>query len=225
MDKKQAHLLTMLDFSHVKNVHEVREHAAEIAFEIMNNWELVSFDQTRRILALEFYLIIPKIFEDDSTVTDLVTGIKGAAHKRFEQLTPGCFYFHTKSKGEKWSPPIFNRHGVDITCGDKEKEIYGGILLRHLSGANNQDGSGRALRAILRGDKGFDPIQSSSKDFGWSEQELALIKKMHHQSIFDGDIRFVWAPLENKVELKRLTRIGIDKTKFANELLRFVVKS
>lgn len=140
--KNQAHLLKLLDFSHVKNVTQLREHAAQIAVEIMQNWELVSFNQSRRILALEFYLIIPGIFEDDSTT--LVAGKKGAAHKRFEQLSCGHFHFHfhTKSKGEKWSPPIFNRHGVDITCGTKEKGIYGGILLRHLSGENCQDGSG-----------------------------------------------------------------------------------
>lgn len=223
MDKKN-HLLKLLDFSHVKNVSQVRAHAEEIANELMNNWEIVSFGQTRRMLALEFYLIIPKIFEDDSTTIDPVSGKKGAAHKRFEQLTPGEFYFHTKSKGEKWSPPIFNRHGVDITCGNKEKNIYGGILLRHLSGEASRDGSGRALRAIMRGDKGFQVINSSSKDFGWSEKEINLIKKVHHTSIFDGEIRLEWAPLKNKIEIQKLPRVGIEKTRFANELLRFVVK-
>ena len=85
----------------------MRTHAAMVAFEIMNNWELISFNESRRILALEFYLIIPGIFEDDSTV--YIDGKNGAAHKRFEQLSAGHFHFHTQSKGEKWTPPILNR--------------------------------------------------------------------------------------------------------------------
>ncbi len=222
--KNQNELLKLLDFSHVKNVHQLREHAALVAFEIMNNWELISFHESRRILALEFYLIIPGIFEDDSTTIDPVTGKKGAAHKRFEQLSSGRFHFHTKSKGEKWSPPIFNWHGVDITCGTKDKGLYGGILLRHLSGEHSQDGSGRALRAILRGDKGFIPIQRKSKDFGWSEKEIKLIKKKHHTSIFEDEIRLSWAPLKTKLKIEQLPRIGIEKTRFANELLRFRAK-
>lgn len=220
-NNKQTQLLKLLDFSHVRNIHELREHAAKIAFELMSNWELISFVESRRFLGLEFYLIIPQIFEDDSTAIGIK---KGAAHKRLEQLSSGNFYFHTKSKGEKWSPPIFNRHGVDITCGNKEKEIYGGILLRHLSGKDSLDGSGRALRAILRGDKGFQPVKLKSTDFGWSKKEIELIKREHNTSIFEGEIKLSWAPLKNSIEIKRLPRVGIENTRYANELLRFVAK-
>lgn len=82
----------------------------------------------------------------------------------------------------------------------------------------------RALRAILRGEKGFQPVPSKSKDFGWSEKELKLITKMHQTSIFDGEIRLSWAPLKAQIEIGKLPRVGIEKTRFADELLRFIVK-
>lgn len=221
MDDHKKHLLKLLDFSHVKNIQEVRKQAEKIAHELINNWELISFGETRRFLALEFYLIIPGIFEDDKTTKDPVSGKKGSAHKKNEQLSSGHFYFHSSANNK---PPPFFRHGVDINCGNKEKKIYGGILLRHLSGENNQDGSGRALRAILRGDKGFNVITPKSDAAKWSRKELKIIEDMNDKSIFGGEIHLAWAPQKDKVAIKATTRFGIDKTRFAKEHLRFEVK-
>src|SRR6056297_1542429 len=153
-------LLDLLSFSDCKNEDDVLKKSSAIANELIKNWKIVTKNGERRLWGLEFYLFIPGVFEDE------------AAHCRKEQLNSGTFYFHTKSKDPKdWTPPIFNRHGVDITCGNGEK-IYGGILLRHLGGEGHRDGSGLALRSLVRGDKGFNPIKRGAPESKWSEEEI-----------------------------------------------------
>lgn len=202
-------LLELLDFSHAKSSDDVVSHSRLIATELMSNWKIKSFGQERAFLGLEFYIYIPQIFEDT------------AVHLRREQLEKGTFYFHTKSKGEKWSPPIFNRHGVDITCGNKERKIHGGILLRHLGGEGNDDGSGLALRSLMRGDAGFKKIPQGQGLSTWTETEKEFFKRFNNHPIFGGEMELVQRPGHFTGKIEALERIGIDNKSHAKEKLRF----
>ncbi len=206
----QEFLIDLLDFETCESEEEVLEKAELIASELINNWKIKTKRGEHRFLALEFYLCIPNLIEDS------------AVHCRDEQLNSGTFYFHTKSKFPNWSPPIFNRHGVDITCGNREKGIYGGILLRHISGEKTQDGSGRALRGIVRGDKGFETVKRGSSEAKWSEEEKDFFKRINNQSIFGNEIQLIYEPITPKLKLRSIKRIGIENTSHANLNLRFI---
>lgn len=209
----KENLKKMLDFTRCDSKEKVLAHASDIATELIRNWEIVTPKGKRRFLGVEFYLKVPGVFEDDAT------------HEREEQLESGTFYFHTKSKNENgWTPPIFNRHGVDITCGDNDSGIYGGILLRHLSGSGHRDGSGLALRSLVRGDDGFKSIKRGTPENGWSADEINFFrqeKENENLSIFEGEMYLQPASLPTEVEIIGVKRVGIEKTKFADELLGF----
>ncbi len=210
---RQDYLQSILSFAHCRKKEDVLSQSAVIAKELIQNWKIVSPAGERRFLGLEFYLFIPEIFEDDAT------------HTREEQLELGTFYFHTKSKAG-WTPPIFNRHGVDITCGydygDEQRDIYGGILLRHLSGVGNRDGSGLALRSLVRGDRGFESIKRGSAESRWSEGEIDFFSRTNNKSVFGSEMYLQHDPLSEKIVVDSAERVGIKKTKFATEELRFV---
>jgi len=214
--KKNEDLLKLLSFAHCANKTEILSHAQDIAIELIRNWKIVTPWGERRFWGLEFYLRIPKIFEDE------------APHSRRDQLDRGTFYFHTKAKGESIkdrTPPIFNRHGVDITCGDdfddEGKNIYGGILLRHLGGAGHRDGSGLALRSLVRGDDGFKPVKRGSQNNKWSVEEISFFERMYGRSIFGSEMHLEYAPLDEVIKVDAVARIGIDKTNYATENLGF----
>lgn len=209
--QKNKNLLDLLSFAHCQNKVDVLWHASIIAGELMQNWKIVTPTGARRFLGLEFYLNIPDILIDSAT------------HKREEQLQRGTFYFHTKSRNPNWTPPIFNRHGVDITCGDKKRDIHGGILLRHLSGVGHRDGSGLALRCLVRGNKGFAPIKRGSPG-QWSNIEIAFFKKMNAVSIFGHEMYLTYAPFPEKLKIKKKPRIGIENSNYAQENLGFSVE-
>lgn len=206
MSKK--HLEKLLDFSHCNSKENVLNHAQIVAIELMNNWKIVSLKGERRFWGLEFYLTIPRVFADSAT------------HEREEQFEKGTFYFHTKSKGG-WTPPIFNRHGVDITCGNKDRGIYGGILLRHLGGEGHRDGSGLALRSLVRGDQGFRPIKRGDLNSKWSKDEISFFHRVNNNSIFNDEMFLQHNPLPEKIEIESVKRVGIEKTNFSEELLGF----
>lgn len=208
--KQDKNLLKLLSFAHCQNKEGVLRHASSVARELILNWKIITPTGERRILGLEFYLNIPGIFIDSST------------HKRDEQLDRGTFYFHTKSKNPNWTPPIFNRHGVDITCGDKAYGIHGGILLRHLGGLGHRDGSGLALRCLVRGDTGFLPIKRGCPN-QWSVSEIAFFKKMNAASVFGHAMYLAYAPLSEKVKITKRPRIGIESSNHAQEPLGFYV--
>lgn len=221
----EEQLQQLLDFSKTTDKQSVFDHANNIAKELLLNWQIRSESESLHTLeALEFYLIIPNLFEDDRKKE--VNGKRGATHKRMEQLESGTFYVHTKSAAS-WTLPIFNRQGIDITCGNKSKDIYGGILIRHVGGINNKDGSGRALRVILRGDSGHAPIPRSSDKFGWSNTEKEVLKKLNGANIFSNQtgIRLIRRPSNQSTrEVLSEKRIGIEGTIYADERLRFFLK-
>lgn len=207
---RENELLELLDFSHCNNKKEVLQHSEDVAEELINNWKIVSPKGERRFLGLEFYLYIQGVFPDDAT------------HCHDSQLDSGTFYFHTRSKHPQWSPPIFNRHGIDITCGNRKRGIYGGILLRHLGGVGNRDGSGYALRSLIRGDEGFKKIARGSEESGWSGSEDIFFREMNRKSIFGHKLHLAYAPTIEKVKPETATRVGLNKKKqYAQEPLRF----
>lgn len=209
----EKRLMSFLDFSLVKSKDEMLKQAHLIAAELMKNWEITTPKGNHRFLGLEFYLIIPQIFEDDRKKV-FPNGQTGSTHKNSAQLTNACFYVH---------PPKYNRNGIDITCGNIEKNIYGGILLRHLSGINNCDGSGKALRVLLMGDIGFTTIPRKVKT-SWDQNELNTLKKLNTQSIFKGEINLRWNPSDlSNDQIIQVPRINISgkKTYYSEEPLRF----
>lgn len=207
---KNNELKSLLSFAHCIDEEDVQKKAKEIATELILNWKIVTPLSERRFWGLEFYVHIPNdVFEDD------------AAHCREEQLEAGTFYFHTKSK-KKWTPPIFNRHGVDISCGDIGKNIHGGILMRHLGGEGNRDGSGVALRSLVRGDEGFKRIKRGSSEAKWTEEEVSFFKRLNSECIFGCEMYLAYSPLDKKAEVSALPRIGIDGTRYFDKKLRFV---
>lgn len=208
--KKNDELLNLLSFTNCRSKAEVLLHAKVIASELIQNWKIVSQAGERRFYGLEFYVNIPDIFEDEAT------------HQRNEQLERGTFYFHTKTKNPKWSPPIFNRHGIDITCGDKVRNIHGGILLRHLGGVGHKDGSGLALRSLARGDDGFKTIKRGSQGSKWSEEEVSFFERMNSKPVFGKEMYLGYDPLNEKVKVKEVPRIGISNTNYAQEELGFM---
>jgi hypothetical protein len=202
-------LLRLLSFAKCRDKGDVLRQASVIARELMQNWKIVSPKGERRFWGLEFYISIPDIFEDNAT------------HQRNEQLERGTFYFHTKTKNPNWSPPIFNRHGVDITCGDKDRDIHGGLLLRHLGGAGHRDGSGLALRSLVRGNEGFKPIKRGSPA-KWSKEEVSFFEQMNSKPVFGHEMYLEFDPLSEEVKIQEVTRVGIDSTNYAQEKLGFM---
>jgi len=206
----QEYLSDLLSFEDCKCIKDVFDRAELIADHLISNWKIITPLGEHRFLGLEFYIYIPNVFEDS------------AVHCRDEQFNSSTFYFHTKSKFPKWSPPIFNRHGVDITCGSREKGIYGGVLIRHISGENSHDGSGRALRGIVRGNKGFEAIPRGSLEANWSQEEKDFFKRMNNHSIFGGDLKLVYDPIQPKLKIKPCRRVGVENTSHGELNLRFI---
>ncbi|GAB4420571.1 MAG: hypothetical protein OHK0056_31160 [Bacteriovoracaceae bacterium] len=211
----------ILTFSKSKSSAEVFEQAELIATQLIKYCALKSFDRIHHFNALEFYINIPGVFEDG-------VNSGGPTHMRDEQLQSGTFYCHTKSNNGKWSAPIFNRHGIDITAGDFSNNIHCGILIRHL-GANDpkvkhMDGSGRALRVLLRGDSGFKAMNKTMPDWNWSKSELAYLEELNGSSICEGKTQIIELSNPRNVIIEAKPRIGIDGKKNEHAPLRFVVK-
>lgn len=163
-------------------------------------------------MGLEFYIFIPDHFEDDSV------------HCRPEQLDCGTFYFHTNAKAPNWAPPIINRHKIDITYKNKSLGIYRDILLKHLDREGNKDGSGLALRSIMRGDSGFQSIPRGSAHSNWSAEEIEFFKSRNETSIFNRDLKIIPREVETLIKPKQVLRVGVEKTNFGNLNFGFRVK-
>lgn len=216
-------LQSLLDFSSYKTKSEIFLHAHVIAESVLLHWQFKSLKGSfHTIESIEFYIIAPNVFEDDSE-------FGGATHKRREQLSSGKFYIHTKSKGDRWTLPIFNRHGIDITSGNPETGTYAGILIRHLGGTNHRDGSGLALRAILRGHSGFEPMPRGPKNTCWTNVEAKILTDLNNADIFENSTGIILVrkkrPYPERFKIKTNKRIGIENTRFADELLQFSLES
>src|SRR5438128_1813655 len=100
-----------------------------LAAVIMQQYQLVVEDRCYAITALELYLAAAMIY-DDGQIT----------HRTPLQLTTGKFYVH----GNGRRSPQYS--GIDITCGDARKNIFGGLLIR---GLDFEDGPAKAAVKII----------------------------------------------------------------------------
>jgi hypothetical protein len=94
-----------------------------LANELMNNRVVIVGQNQYRLTEIEFYLYHHKWFKDSTT------------HQDQRQLTSDHWYFHRFLKSEKMKP--FHRIGLDWTCGNREQNIFGGILIRGLMNIAN----------------------------------------------------------------------------------------
>jgi len=204
--------LMHFEFSDIKKIFK---RTTEIAHILLNNYAIINnLSEKRWINTIEFYIA-------NITLPDYASQ-GGATHERAEQKKSGYFYVHTKSKAD-WTTPIFNRHGIDITCGSNN--CYGGILIREIENPKNIEGSGRTLRAILRGDEGYNPIPRKDPRNGWSEDEKEILEDLNNSSIFCNETNIKIIPIKNRnCSLYKGKRVGIGKTKFSELELRYSVR-
>jgi hypothetical protein len=206
--KPHLRLLPLLNFNNCSKSSEVVDQAELIAEELLSHWYVFSFGKVRKILEIEFYVSIPGVLEDETV------------HHRPELMSQARFYTHTNCQEGNWSPPIFNRHGIDITCGNRSREIRAGILLRHIDGENHRAGPALTLRAMVRGDQGFKKLHAGDPDWGWTPYEEEYLKELNNANIFKGKTRLVYIGGEQQMP-QSSKRIGIENSSHANLPTRF----
>ena len=171
----------------------------KIAIHVLRQWAILNGKgEERRINTIEFYVSLPEIFEDIAK-SDLTSKGKGFSHGRDEQSRFLRFYVHTKKKNPLWSAPAITRGGIDITFGNNNKKsIYASFLIREIVNEDNKDSlqnvkSANTLRAILRGDEGYERLNENSEKLQWSNFEKKLLSEMNDSNIFDNstDIKII----------------------------------
>jgi hypothetical protein len=149
------------DFRDVKTPEDVKERFYKSAKIIMQEYDLKRGDWCWQITALELYLFHREIWPDPTTHGDKFKGVR-------EQLKSGTWYVHRDGK----LPP--KRLGIDITAGDSDSELHAGLLVAAIG---DLDGSGRAVRTIVRG----DPHIGS---WSYATEEKTLVDNIHMTDIF-----------------------------------------
>lgn len=92
-----------------------------------------------------------------------------------EQLKSGTWYVRRRGTNA-------NTSRIDITAGSKANNIHCGMLIR---GINYLDGSGKALKSIIRGD--FKDGSARS----WTAEEVGLLNTIHGCSVTDAPLKLV----------------------------------
>jgi hypothetical protein len=155
------------DFEGVQDVEDVRVRFTAAARSVMLEHDLVHGDHIWQVTALELYL-----FTSQSEVwRDVFT------HRQDEQLNSGSWYVHDNGS----RPP--NYSGIDITAGSRRSGIFAGLLIREL---NQEDGSGKALQTIIRGNYSF-----TRKGNVWSSEEKSVLSSIHRGSVLSSPLRLV----------------------------------
>lgn len=184
-----------------------KQYYDELAGNILT-YSIVGLDRKpRKITAIEFYFYHEKHWPDE------------AAHRHEMQLTCGNFYVH---HAPKFRAP--NYAGIDIAWGNRDGNIYGGILIREL---DHRDGSGLAIRALIRGEKGLVPVPSVEGHplLKWSGDEKELLEKIHGSSVFDvhSPVHLIKALDDAALRFSTRKRVGIDGKNYADMLLNYYI--
>jgi hypothetical protein len=152
------------DFRGVANIDDIKTRFYSAAKAIMLDYCLVYGETHLQITALELYLRLsqhPDVWCDPST---------HGKKKDHEHLQRGTWYVHHHRAPK--------RLGIDITAGSVSEEIYAGLLIAAVDGA---DGSGSAVNAIMRP---TDP-------YGYSSKELEIFLGFNRTRIDEGVLRLV----------------------------------
>jgi hypothetical protein len=170
-----------------------------IAEELMNNRVLIVGQNNYRRAEIEFYIYHESKFPDGST------------HKHALQLTSNKWYFHRFPKSENLKP--LNRIGIDLTCGNLQEVIYGGILIRSILniGKNGEYiyGPAKTVKHLIND---FEPIPGGP----------AVIEEIDVYG--NGYIRLVTKELEHR-DVYECPRYGLNPEtagEFYEEPYRFV---
>ena len=120
-----------------QNDQEVEKSFDRIAKDLFNNYLLNIQGNRYRLTEIEFY------YKSDNH-KDSYT------HENERQLTKDNWYFHRFKNPEKYKKvPV---KGLDLTIGNKNKNIYGGILIRGIKDIKNNDiidGPGKIVNKII----------------------------------------------------------------------------
>jgi hypothetical protein len=158
---------TIPNFENVDRFEDIKGRFIDSAQSIMCSNELVYGEHRWQITALELYLFTNSEIWRDPYI-----------HKNDEQRESGTWYVHQRGilkpnfRAPNWS-------GIDITCGSRTKDIYGGLLIRQIS---KKKGSATAMKAIVRGE--FEPRINKDK---WTPSESKTIKNEIHKRKIDSD--------------------------------------
>lgn len=203
------------DFSSCKSFSDIEKKIFSLGEYLINEITIVTSHHEHTILGLEFYIYHETMCPDVHT------------HKRMEQLLNQHFYVHTgvKKANGPWSPKAFGYCGVDITFGNSDLNFYGGILIRHISGKKNRDGSAVTMRTLLRGENGFLPITRGDKKYSYTILEKDRLKKLNGQSIWnsEAEIYLKESPFK-KLKTKWDKRIGLKHLPYCDYLWRMVIE-
>jgi len=154
-------LRELLNFERAHNCQEIEAQFIRAARIIITEYEMVRSQHVWCIQALELYFDRHGVCEDGT--------VHGPRFKEAgEQLRSCTWYVH---RGGKLPP---KRLGIDITAGSESKKIHAGLLIAALG---EFDGSGRAVKAILRG------VAKSDKDWRYNDDERNLLKRIHGEPV------------------------------------------
>jgi hypothetical protein len=128
--------------------------------------------------------------------------------KNSEQSDSKTWYIHRRGS-------LANKSRIDITAGCGAENIYCGILVR---GINGDDGSGKAIKDIMRGSK-----EASGRS--WLPEEIKILDEIHGSQIDDGPLRLVRRDNSLAGALCSEARVGLRYPGHPwNQNLRIVVK-
>jgi hypothetical protein len=174
----------MLDFdlSYVTSSEEMTKAFYRLAIKLMTEHAIelrhLNGRPRIRISSVELYLHKPGVWEDR------------AVHKWPLQANAAGWYVHRRGKNYRGA----TRRCVDITCGCKDVNAYGGLLIR---GVENIDGPALALNQIVFG----RPERPRCWDYS---QMTKFFEQMEKRSVWDGDVRLVDAsPLSSAIYIGR----------------------
>ena len=141
------------------------------------------FDEAACTLLRQSVIVTPKnnfnLREIEFYLYDEVLHPDSYAHKNKRQLEFGEWYFHRFKDIEPFLKS--NRNGVDITFGNKEKGIYGGILIRKIENAETKElivGINKVARELIYsiGRENVNNIALGKGQLAFDKEQLLYLK-------------------------------------------------
>ena len=141
------------------------------------------FDQLAVTLLRQTVIVTPKnnfnLREIEFYLYDEVLHPDSYAHKNKRQSEFGEWYFHRFTDIEPFLKS--NRNGVDITFGNKEKGIYGGVLIRKIENVKTKElvvGINKVARKLIDniGRENVNNIALGNGQLAFDKEQLLHLK-------------------------------------------------
>lgn len=105
------------------------------------------------------------------------------AHNNKRQLTFGEWYFHRFTDIEPFMKS--NRNGIDITFGNEQEGIYGGVLIRKIENAATGElfvGINKVVKELIRnvGEENVNQLAHGSGQFAFDRKHIMRLEKDNH---------------------------------------------